>query len=289
MEKKRIITTLIIFIILLSSVTTLFGIFSSGGPGRYEYQSIRGRTVTIYGEGIYQHMSAEVAVQGIAQDYITLLAGIPLLIISLSLALRNSLKGKYMLAGTLGYFLVTYLFYTAMAMYNFLFLFYAALLGCSFFAFVLTLFSFDISNLKSKFSEKTPVKFPGGFLVFTSVSIALLWLGVVLGPLTEDSIYPQALEHYTTLIVQGFDLGLLLPLGFVSGILLFQKKQTGFLAGPVYLIFLSILMTSLTAKIIAMSAGGINVFPVIIIIPSIAVVSIICSILLLKNTVVADE
>lgn len=79
------------------------------------------------------------------------------------------------------------------------------------------------------------------------------------------------------------DLGLLLPLAVVSGVLLIRKKPFGYLLGPVYLIFLSLLMTALTAKIIAMGMGGYNIIPVIFIIPSFNLLSIICSVLLLKN------
>lgn len=36
--------------------------------------------------------------------------------------------------------------------------------------------------------------------------IGSLWLGVVVPPLVDGSIYPKELQHYTTLVVQGFDL-----------------------------------------------------------------------------------
>src|SRR5215216_2602762 len=109
MKYKRSITVLAIIIAVFATATTTIGIFSSDGTGQYEYKSVRGKPVIIYGKGLYKDMSAEVAPQGIAQDYITLFAGIPLLVISLFMARKGSLKGKYLLAGTLGYFLVTYL------------------------------------------------------------------------------------------------------------------------------------------------------------------------------------
>ncbi|MDV7393351.1 hypothetical protein RZS08_18405, partial [Arthrospira platensis SPKY1] len=83
------------------------------------------------------------------------------------------------MSGVLGYFLVTYLFYTAMGMYNVLFLAYVALLGLSFFGFVLSLLRFEVSGVAAFFSEKTPNRFAGGFLIFNAVSIALLWLSMV--------------------------------------------------------------------------------------------------------------
>ncbi|MCF8357840.1 MAG: hypothetical protein K9H26_03720 [Prolixibacteraceae bacterium] len=72
MKKESTITTLVIFIILISAVASGFGIFSDFGKGAFEYESIRGKTIEIFGKGVYRHMSADVAIQGIAQDYITL-------------------------------------------------------------------------------------------------------------------------------------------------------------------------------------------------------------------------
>lgn len=72
MTQKNIITILVIVIVCLSAITTSVGFFSDYGPGSYNYESIRGEIVKIYGRGIYQHMSADVAIQGIAQYYISL-------------------------------------------------------------------------------------------------------------------------------------------------------------------------------------------------------------------------
>ena len=283
MKQRKTITILVFCIAAIATVATTMGILSNQGPEQYEYESIRGENVTIYGKGIYQHMSAEVAIQGIAQDYITLSIGIPLLLLSLYFAGNGSLKWRFVLAGTLGYFLVTYLFYLVMAMYNQLFLSYAFLMGASFFALALTILSFDLSKLHATFNEKTPVKFVGVFLIFNAFSIAFLWLSIVLPPLFEGSLYPKEVEHYTTLIVQGIDLGLLLPLAVVSGALLIRKKISGYLLGPVYIVFLSLLMTALVAKIVIMGMNGYSIIPVIFIIPTFTIISIICSILLLKN------
>jgi len=259
------------------------GIFSTGGPGPYDIETVRGETVTIYGQGLYKHMSMDVAPQGIAQDYVTLFLAVPLLLISLVWARNGSLRGRFLLAGTLAFFLVTYLFYLVMGMYNVLFLVYAALLGLSFFAFVQTLLGFEVEHLVGHFGESTPSKLAGGFQIFNSFAIGFMWLGIVVPPLLDGSIIPQQVEHYTTLIVQGLDLGLLLPLAFVSGWLFIKKRPFGYLLAPVYLVFLSILMAALTAKVIAMGMLGQNIMPAIVIIPMFALTAIGCSILIFKS------
>jgi len=155
-----------------------------------------------------------------------------------------------------------------------LFLMYAFLLGTSFFALALTLPGFDVGTLPSSFAQKAPVRFSGGFLIFNTFAIAFMWLSVVVPPLLDGSIYPVEVQHYTTLIVQVMDLGLLLPLSFVSGILLLKRRSMGFLLGPVYLAFLSLLMTALLAKIIAMGTVGASIIPAVFIIPVICLVTI---------------
>jgi len=283
MKQNKILTILVLLIAAAAITASSFGIFSDDGKGVYEYQSIRGEEVMIYGKGIYKHMSADVAVQGIAQDYVTLLVGVPFLLAALFWSRKNSTKGMLLLSGTLLYFLVTYLFYLAMGMYNEMFLVYVFLTGSSFFAFVVALFSFDFNKVKEIFSSHKLMRNTGVFLIINSVMVALLWLGIIVPPLLDGSIYPEQLQHYTTLIVQGFDLALLLPISFVVGILAVRKRGIGYLFASVYVVFLSFLMVALTSKILFMANTGQNVVPVIFIMPTIALIAIIFSVLILRS------
>jgi hypothetical protein len=283
MKNWNTIKALSVVISLFAFLATTTGIFYQGGSGEYGYKSIRGRDVTIYGKGLYKDMSSEVAVQGIAQDYVTLVAAIPVLLLSLLMVRAGSIKGRWLLAGTLGYFLVTYLFYTAMGMYNALFLVYVVLIGSAFYAFMLAIMSFDVNTIKEKFNESAPVKSTGSILIFIAIAIALLWLSIVVPPLVDGTVVPLQVEHYTTLIVQGLDLGILLPAAIISAILWMKKKRYGYLFAPIYFVFLSILMTALTAKVVGMLLAGFNVIPVIYIIPTLNLVTIVCTVFILKS------
>lgn len=283
MKYKKQTSVLVFLIAFASIIASSTGIFLNEGPGKFEIESVRGEKVIVYGKGLYQHMSDDVAIQGIAQDYITLFLAVPLLLISLFLSRKNSFRGLFLFAGTLGYFLINYLFYLTMGMYNQMFLVYAFLLGTTFFAFMLTVLEFDLNEIKSKFISEKLVRNAGIFLIINASMVGLLWLGVVLPPIFDGTIYPKDLQHYTTLIVQGFDLGLLLPIAFVVGILAIRKNRFGFLFTPIYMIFLSLLMTALVSKILFMAGAGQNVIPVIFIMPTIALISITFSTLLLRN------
>lgn len=281
MPHKKLISILVLLILIFVTIASLTGILSNSGSGEYEFTSIHGQVINIYGKGIYKHMSSDVAIQGIAQDYVTLLIAAPYLLITLFRSRKGSVKGRLLMSGVLLYIFLTYLFYMNMAMYNSLFLVYIAITGLSFFALATTLLSIDTKQLIM--SKKTPVKFIGGFLIFNAISIALLWLGVIVPPLIDQSIVPLSVEHYSTLNVQAFDLSLFLPLSFVAGWLLIKAKALGRLMAPVYLVFLSLLMTALIAKIIAMGFAGVNIIPAVFIIPCIAIVAIICKVMLIKN------
>lgn len=153
----------------------------------------------------------------------------------------------------------------------------------SFYSFILVILSFDRNALPGAFKQSTPVKITGGFLIFSSITIALLWLSIVVPPLLNGTIIPLQAEHYTTLIVQGLDLGILLPASFISGFLLFRKKTLGYLLAPAYFVFLSLLMTALTSKITAMKMLGYHVIPAIFIIPAFNIITVICTIIILRS------
>ena len=194
---------------------------------------------------------------------------IPLLIVALFLHRHKMWQVLLLGAGTSAYFLVTYLFYTAMGMYNTLFLVYVCLLGLSFFSFGLYWKKLSSTLSAYDYGKQVPQTLGAWFLMINSILIALLWLSVIVPPLLYGSIYPDILQHYTTLIVQGFDLGLLLPLAFVAGWQWNRGKMIGWHLGPVYIVFLGILMTALSAKIIAMRLSGVNIIPSVFIIPTI--------------------
>lgn len=273
MKYRKPLTFLIAVIVLASAFSAITGLISTGGPGIFEYESIRGFSVQIHGSGLYKHMSHEVAIQGIAQDLITLLIAIPALIVSFIYSIRGSLKARLIFAGTSFYFFVTYLMYQLMAMYNGLFLLYVLLTGSSFLVLLLTFYPLNMKEVKDLFASGAKSGFGGIFLILNGTAITILWLGVVIPPILNGTIYPPEVEHYTTLVVQAIDLSLLLPLSFILGYLLYKRTPEGFVYGTCYLVFLTFLMTALLSKIIYMGAHGYQIIPAIFIIPLLLILS----------------
>jgi hypothetical protein len=225
-------------------------------------------------------MPADVAVQGLAQDVVTLAVGVPFLLLTLVWARRGARAGHLALTGAVGYLFVQYFMYLAMATYNELFLVWVTLVLLSsqaLFRLLLTVppaaFVIDVSVIQRRYV--------GGFLLLNGGLIALLWLQVIVPPLLDGSLYPAGLSHFTTMIVQAFDLALFLPASLCAGFAYLRRRSFGYLLAPVYAVFVSLQMLALLAKIVWMSAIGVSAGPALVIIPALLVGAIVAAVLAL--------
>lgn len=261
MVQRNLIVIICSLIVALAGVVATAGLRSHGSEELVTYTSARGETVTLFGGGLYKYDSYSFATQGIAQDAVTLFAAIPALIVALVMATRNFFTGRLLLSGVLGYFLYTYLSYLFGVTYNWAFLLYAALVALSLFAFIVVLGEFEPATVSSRFSTRLPRRTIAAFLLFLATMVSLMWLGRI-GPSLLDNVSPEGLEHYTTLVIQALDFGILLPAMFLSGVLLWRGHPWGFLLAPVMLVKGSTLLLAIVAMIINEIRAGIAVQPV---------------------------
>lgn len=267
MIATRRLTPLILSIALLSGIAASLPLVLADGPGPSVHTSVRGEPVELYGLGPYRHMPKDVAVQGLAQDIVTLAVGIPFLIGALLWARRGSRAGHLALAGAVGYVLVQYFMYLAMATYNELFLLWVALVLLSFQALVRLLLAEPPSAFVVTGDPVAARRYVGIFLLVNGTLIALLWLNAIVPPLLDGTLYPPGLNHFTTMIVQGFDLAIFLPPSLIAGYRYLRRVESGDLLAPIYCVFLSLQMTALLGKILWMNAIGVSAGPALVIIP----------------------
>ncbi|WP_207752991.1 hypothetical protein [Clostridium yunnanense] len=283
MKLRISVKILSVLIALLSLLAAIYGVFSNQIYDKTEFTTIGGEIVKMYGRGIYHNDSVSIASQAISQDIVTIILAVPLLIISLFLSNRGLMKGRLLLTGTLGYFFYTYTSYSFLSMYNKFFLVYVALMSMSFFTLTLMITSFDIDSIKSYFSDKIPRKFIGGFLLFMSFSVGLMWIGKI-GTAFIKGGYPEGLEYYTTLPIQALDLGFVVPIATISGILLIKNKSLGYLLAPIMIIKEISMLTAITAMIIGQIYSGISMsVGEIIIFPCFNLIVIYCLYLVISN------
>jgi hypothetical protein len=258
---QRWITGLSLLISVLALVATTVGISSSNGVRHASFTSLRGETISIQGGGVYAHESVSGAAQAIGQDYATLIIGIPLLLIATYLAARGSLRGRLLQAGALWYFGYTYLLMAFGGAYNQLFLAYVALYSASVFAFVLALHAIDIGGLPARFSPRFARRTIAWLVIGFGAVLALLWLGRIVPSLLSGTT-PVGLESYDTLFVQAGDLGLVVPLAILAGVLLLQSQPVGYLLAGVLLVKGATLGLALMVMVLSMAAAGVAIVPV---------------------------
>ncbi|MBI2029246.1 hypothetical protein HYT02_02425 [Candidatus Gottesmanbacteria bacterium] len=119
--------------------------------------------------------------------------------------------------------------------------------------------------------------------MFGAVGTAWSWLSLIVPPLMNETV-PVTLQHHTTMVIQGFDLSIFLPVSFLSGLFLIKKKPIGYLMAGVYINFLAILMISITTIFIGQKLAGVEgineqMFTFLLF----TLVTLICFLLFLKN------
>jgi len=281
MKHSYALNWLVPAIFVLTLVAALAGLWPAEGTP-YPLTTFRGEEVTINARGLYYWDTVSSAAQMQANDLVTLVLGLPLLAISFWLTQRGSLRGRLMLAGTLGFILYTYITMTFGAHYNALFLVYVALFSLSLFVFVLVMISFDLETLPAHFSAKLPRGWIAGLLFFAAAFLTLAWLGRIAAAFAPGAV--PALENTTSMFIQAMDLGLIVPVCILAGVLLLRRRPWGYLLASVGLTkFLTLgvavsLMGLNMARVGApVSAVELGIFPII------TLLNLIMAIALLRN------
>lgn len=274
---------LVPLIFILTLIAVLAGLWPAQGTP-YPITNFRGEQVMINARGLYYWDTLSSAAQTQANDLVTIVLGLPLLAISFWLASKGSLRGRMILACTLGFILYTYMSMCFGAAYNSLFLVYVALFSLSLYAFILSMMSFDLKTLTAHFSEKLPRRWISGLLFFAAAFLAFAWLGRIAATFSPGTI--PALENTTSMFIQAMDLGLIVPLCLLSGILLLRRRPWGYLLASVGMLKFLTMGTAVSVMGLNMARVGVPVSAVeLIIFPTITIVNIIMVIALLRNVI----
>ena len=253
-------TTLIsIIIFLLVLVATATGIFYKTPGAPFQFITVRGQTALIQGSGLYFYDPVSVVREGVIWDVINLFIGLPLLAVAILLSQRDSLRGRLFLAGLLFYFFYVYLMLMTMDSFNFMFLVYVAIFGLSAVGFFMNLQKIEVARLPQQVSQKFPGGWFAGFSFTFSAVLLFLWLGRIL-PMMSSGQFPPELAGLTTLTTQGFDLGMLVPLGISTGVLLLRRSPLAYLLSGILLSFGLMMFITLPAWIVVplIQNGSVN-------------------------------
>ena len=281
---QKVITILTILIAALSLAMVLAGLCSSQVREFAPVTTSFGETIELYQKGLYARDSVSMATQAIAQDRVTLIVGIPLLLVSLCFLLKKSCKGLFLLTGTAGYFLYTYTSYSFLMTYNAFYLLYVLLMALSFYDFVLCMIMLYGANLKQRVSAKFPARGISIFFGICGLIVMGMWLGRIAPTILTDTA-PYGLEQYSTLGIQSLDLGFVVPACFVTAWLLYQRSRWGYLLSTVLLVKMVTMAAAVSTMGISMYVTGIPmnveeivVFPVFTIFSAVLLMKVVAAV-----------
>jgi len=254
MKNQSALNWLVPLIAILAFVTAGAGLFWQDGGGSYDFTTLYGETVQIYGQGLYEHDTIFSAGASQGADLVALFIALPLLIISFVFYRRGSLRGAFLLVSALAY----YLYYSAslgfIVAYNNLYLVYLALFSASFFAFILSLTMFDLPSLPSLISKRLPRRGMAIFMFISGLGTAFIWLSDVINALSTNGV-PAALGANISLITYTLDVGIIAPACLLAGIQVLRHAPLGYLLTGV----LTILLALIGAMVIGQTVMQLNI------------------------------
>jgi hypothetical protein len=288
MKYQSVLRWLILLIGVLALFAAGMGLFFQQPGQVYEYTNHRGETVIINGQGLYFYDTVSMASQQQGNDMVTLVVGLPLLILATWFAFRGSLRGQLLLAGTLGFFLYTYMSMAMLTSYNALFLVYVALFILSLYAFILSIMSINLRELPHQFSEDLPHGWISGFLFVVGGFLLLAWIGRIVPPLLRNET--PVLENSTTLVIQAMDLALIVPLAILASIFLLRRSAWGYLLASVAVFKFVTMGLAVSTMTIVMALRGVpESLEIMIPFLAITVLNLVLAGLILRNVVPGEK
>ena len=231
----------------LSAVAaSLVGLLPGDGASR-TVTSIRGEGVTLDGRGLYRYDTVFIAEGSRGTDAVTVVLGVPLLVVATLLAYRRgSRRAGLLLAGALTYFLYVYASRALSNAYNPLFLLYIVVFSASLFGVLLVVIALNRAGLDEGLAGRAPHRGLVWFLTACGLLTAIVWLAPLTDALVTGSP-PQLLDTYTTSVTDVLDLGLIVPTLFVAAALVRRRAVLGYVLAATLIVLLVLIAATIVA------------------------------------------
>lgn len=282
---RAIVFALALAVAALMAVSAIAGIWPGNGEV-VRVLSIRGETVELYGRGLYELDTVFKAAGNIGSDIVSLVLGVPLLVVAAFAYRRGTRTGRLLLAGALAWPLYLYATMALGTAFNGLFLIYVATFSASLFALVLTCASLDLTPAEPALA-RLPSRGIGWFLVACGVLTAAVWLLPLVGSLA-GGVPPKLLQTSATMVTDALDLAIITPLCFAGGILLLRGRlASGYRIVFPLLMLLCVLGPAIVAQTVVQLRSGIAFQPPEIIGPiagflTLAAVAVVLAVMVLR-------
>lgn len=133
--------------------------------------------------------------------------------------------------------------------FNAFFLIWTALFSIGLFGLYLTLIQIKFSALPANLTSNFPRKTIAIYLIVIGLVLLTQYLLEVFTSYTSAKP-PFYLDHYTTLELASLELGIMIPLKFVSGVALWRRKNWGYIAAAVLIFTTFIVFIALSVSLL---------------------------------------
>lgn len=259
MKSSKMLMILSSLVAVLALVASGVGLFGGDEGESFTFTTLHGQTIEIYGRGLYRYEWAFKAPVLRGADVILLFLGVPVLIIAILLYRRGSLRGGFLLTGTLSCFLYNAASLAFGAAYNDLFLLYIVYFSASLYAFILAFSLIDLDALPAHISPDLPHRGIAIFVMLSGLSTGV-WLMDIVAALFEGSV-PANVASYATDVTAVIDIGVIMPAAFIAGMLLLRRKPMGYPLAATMLILLTLVGMIVAGQTIMQILDGIVLSP----------------------------
>lgn len=177
-------------------------------------------------------------------DVVNILIGLPILLGAMWLARRGRLTGLLLWPGALFYILYNYMIYLFAMPLTMAFLLHLLLVTLSMYTLISLLTSLDGEAIQKRLDGAVPERFAGGVLAGLGLLFLIQVTGAFAAALTGQT---PILQTELALHISDF---LFIPAWIIGGVLLWQKKEFGYVAGLGLLYQASMLFVALIVFLI---------------------------------------
>jgi hypothetical protein len=189
--------------------------------------------VNIYGGlGPYRFDSVYKAIAFRSFDWVSLVIVFPLFLAALRFYQRGQLKGRLLLAALFTYLAYIYLIGFMGNVFNSLFLGWVALFSLGCFGLFQVISEINLAALPEKLAGRFPVKPVAVYMLAVAAILSAQYLAEIFGAYLAGNP-PASLDHYTTLELAGLELGVMIPLHLLAGLLLWRHNAWGYLLSTI--------------------------------------------------------
>jgi hypothetical protein len=253
-QKQRAvkIITFLVLVILLSA--SLPGILLNDGGAPRVVESIRGEGVHLFGgRGIFRYDSVTKEVFFDSINWVDLIFVAPLLAALWFVYPRGGILTRLLLASVFAFLAYFFLIGAMGNAFNELFLVWTALFSAALFGLGAVLLEMDFGAVAARLDGRIPHRGAAVYLFALGGLLLAQYLAEVIGAYAAGTP-PPSLAVYTTLELASLELGIMVPLHFLGGILLWKRQTAGYLLAVILAFAAAMAFISLTIGQTVLSA-----------------------------------